>query len=717
MGVYNLLFGKRDDKEKRLAALARQQEADEEHRDEVIHQGREAVRSAQLLVEGSDFEGVPRQEDVEEARRIVAEAVDVFEREGVEGALDTREHATLDRLQAHEAGAKAGQQKRLVATWTPAKQMELRELQRRGVIATVTAKTDDVIMTAQARVDALRAGHEMRGFLEKRVRSMPETSMHGSLKLMDAMLKMYLEAGWERADETMLQVELLLELQGHRFIQRMQRGHRGRVEFRARKWAMEKLLAQATALFKSLDATEDGELEIDELQEGFARAGYSRSEINMITRLLDADGSGSVDMDEFITSFSSVLSGKAKVEMDDEEEDDEGVSGINWDENGTKKSPGGGARPARVTTAGGKRGATATGKRETTASGRRQATASSNRGATASGRRGATASGNRGTTGSGLKRGGTAAGKSVWGDDLDEEGEAGLYNERGGSAGIAAIYGVEPDEEEEEEFPEEGNPNALPVDGGGNMGLGRTGATDHLFGEVHFASQQGDVVRIWALVARAGVSENAVTSAGTTPIHFAAAAGQPNACSLLASLGADVDRETSGGFTALHIAATGNQPKCIQALCAMRARPDYPDANHRAGPLHWAARGGHVHAVEALLEEGASIEMPDRVGNTPLMWAAKHGRTRVLHRLVEEGASFRVVNKEGRTALIHAAEQGHTETCMALVDLGLYPNEVMMFGQSPGYMAEARGHKETAKALQEALDLQGNVTRINEIEG
>eukprot|EP00290_Baffinella_frigidus_P017694 CAMPEP_0180201710 /NCGR_PEP_ID=MMETSP0987-20121128/6901_1 /TAXON_ID=697907 /ORGANISM="non described non described, Strain CCMP2293" /LENGTH=110 /DNA_ID=CAMNT_0022156907 /DNA_START=30 /DNA_END=359 /DNA_ORIENTATION=- len=110
----------------------------------------------------------------------------------------------------------------------------------------------------------------------------------------------------------------------------------------------------------------------------------------MITRLLDADGSGSVDMDEFITSFSSVLSGKAKVEMDDEEEDDEGVSGINWDENGTKKSPGGGARPARVTTAGGKRGATATGKRETTASGRRQATASSNRGATASGRRGAT---------------------------------------------------------------------------------------------------------------------------------------------------------------------------------------------------------------------------------------------------------------------------------------------------------------------------------------
>jgi len=88
------------------------QDADEEHRDEVIHQAREAVRTAQLLVQESNFEGVPRlvhnpnlkipkprpeietrnpkpkpespmpqtlnpqplQEDVEEARRIVADA-------------------------------------------------------------------------------------------------------------------------------------------------------------------------------------------------------------------------------------------------------------------------------------------------------------------------------------------------------------------------------------------------------------------------------------------------------------------------------------------------------------------------------------------------------------------------------------------------------------------------------------------------------------------
>ena len=34
-------------------------------------------------------------------------------------------------------------------------------------------------------------------------------------------------------------------------------------------------------------------------QAGFARAGYSRAEIRMITRLLDADGSGAVDAEEF----------------------------------------------------------------------------------------------------------------------------------------------------------------------------------------------------------------------------------------------------------------------------------------------------------------------------------------------------------------------------------------------------------------------------------
>jgi hypothetical protein len=36
------------------------QDADEEHRDEVIYQAREAVRTAQLLVQESNFEGVPR---------------------------------------------------------------------------------------------------------------------------------------------------------------------------------------------------------------------------------------------------------------------------------------------------------------------------------------------------------------------------------------------------------------------------------------------------------------------------------------------------------------------------------------------------------------------------------------------------------------------------------------------------------------------------------
>jgi len=120
------------------------------------------------------------------------------------------------------------------------------------------------------------------------------------------------------------------------------------------------------------------------------------------------------------------------------------------------------------------------------------------------------------------------------------------------------------------------------------------------------------------------------TSAGTAAVHFAAAAGQATTCSLLAALGADVDKETAGGFTALHIAASGNQSACIHALARMRAKVDYQDSRHYAGPLHWAARGGHIDAVKALLEEGATLELRDRAGNTPLMWAAKHGNTRVV---------------------------------------------------------------------------------------
>ena len=223
------------------------------------------MHAALRLLKESNWEGVPRAEDVEQARDMVGESVGVFEREGVEGKLDERENETLMRLQHHEAGVKMGQ-KRLVATWTPAKQIELRELERRAAIAMLLIEADADIAAAQVQVDALKAGHEIRDFLKKRAKLQPSTAMHGSTKLLSSMLQHYHQAGWVKADRTALAVEEMLQGQGLRFMQRVYRGHRGRALFHERKWASEKLLAQATALFSALDATGDGQLEIDELQ-------------------------------------------------------------------------------------------------------------------------------------------------------------------------------------------------------------------------------------------------------------------------------------------------------------------------------------------------------------------------------------------------------------------------------------------------------------------
>ena len=49
-----------------------------------------------------------------------------------------------------------------------------------------------------------------------------------------------------------------------------------------------------------------------------------------------------------------------------------------------------------------------------------------------------------------------------------------------------------------------------------------TGATEHLFGEIHYAAKKGDVIRVWALVNKAKAPVDAVTSSDSTALHLAA---------------------------------------------------------------------------------------------------------------------------------------------------------------------------------------------------
>ena len=67
--------------------------------------------------------------------------------------------------------------------------------------------------------------------------------------------------------------------------------------------------------------------------------------------------------------------------------------------------------------------------------------------------------------------------------------------------------------------------------------------------------------------------------------------------------------------------------------------------------LHWAARGGHAAAVEALLRAGAQVGARDGADATPLHSAAQGGHAAAVEALLRAGAQVGATDRNGKTAL------------------------------------------------------------------
>ena len=110
--------------------------------------------------------------------------------------------------------------------------------------------------------------------------------------------------------------------------------------------------------------------------------------------------------------------------------------------------------------------------------------------------------------------------------------------------------------------------------------------------------------------------------------------------------------------TALHRAAASGDAawikKLVAALEALSA--DTAKAALEAQSvmkwtaLHYAAREGHVEAVEALVAAGASLDARSEAGCTPLDVAAANGRTEAAAALVGAGAPLESMDTHKRTA-------------------------------------------------------------------
>jgi ankyrin repeat protein len=137
------------------------------------------------------------------------------------------------------------------------------------------------------------------------------------------------------------------------------------------------------------------------------------------------------------------------------------------------------------------------------------------------------------------------------------------------------------------------------------------------------------------------------------------------------------------------------QPPCVSVGA------DTVDAGGNTA-LHAAARGGHVAAIAALVEAGASVDrvsLNAEMPYTPLVIAAKWGHLEASAFLLEAGAAA----NQTPAPIVLAAYNGHAGVVTALIAAGADAERTDAEGHSPLYCACAKGHVDVVRVLVRAL--------------
>ena len=143
-------------------------------------------------------------------------------------------------------------------------------------------------------------------------------------------------------------------------------------------------------------------------------------------------------------------------------------------------------------------------------------------------------------------------------------------------------------------------------------------------------------------------------------------------------------------------AADGGDLQRVQALVAQGADLEVTDENGNSA-LGWAAYSAHPDVAQCLIDAGANIENSDNGANTPLIWAADAGETAVVSYLIDEGVDVNVQGLVGNTALARACRHGHRKIVQALLAVpDIDPNKANDKLQYPLHHAAYREHSEAS---------------------
>lgn len=132
----------------------------------------------------------------------------------------------------------------------------------------------------------------------------------------------------------------------------------------------------------------------------------------------------------------------------------------------------------------------------------------------------------------------------------------------------------------------------------------------------------------------------------------------------------------------LHTAARKGHLEVVRLLCEARADKDEADKDGTT-PLHASSQEGHVDVVRYPCAVGAKIDKSDNGRATSMNIAASKGHEEVLRVLCAEGAKADKSDRSGATQLFDATRSGHLQVVRLLCETKAEANKARKDGATP----------------------------------
>jgi ankyrin repeat protein len=214
---------------------------------------------------------------------------------------------------------------------------------------------------------------------------------------------------------------------------------------------------------------------------------------------------------------------------------------------------------------------------------------------------------------------------------------------------------------------------------GGGVSIAQTPPSERelrIYAGLHDAAARGDAAEIEQLIGQ-GEKPNIQDANSRTPLHVAAFLRRHEAARALLRLGANPNALDAQRYDIATIAAVNNDPEMLKIALAGGG-----DARAITGPYHdtaliAAAHRGHVDIVRTLIAAKAPLNHVNDLGRTALLEAVVLGNggrdhTATVEALVEAGADVTLPDRHGTTALQHARTRGYSQIARILERAGAH---------------------------------------------